>query len=844
MHFKNRLRRAAFIPLHRTRVIGCRSGINAALQVAGYRFDGRFSQSLQISLMLFASTAIAAFGAAANNTEQQTIAVLQSSASVAQKEAAILRLKEIGTANSVPHLANLLTNDTLAQWALDVLETLPAPEAGEALLAVLPDVSGKTKAGVIHALGLRREPRAVPELAKLIRAVDGMVAVSAAQALGRIATLDALAAIQTGCSGLSGRTRVYFTDALLACADRLRTEGNVEAATKVYEELRAPEESPAVRMAAFRGSVLCAGETRTGRVLAALIGQDELEQSMSIQLVRELPALDTLVFADALDKIAPAAQVALIEALRQRGDPVAAVALAGATRKGAPAARMAAIKALGELGDASHAGMLAELAGSAPGEERSMARAALVNLHRGDVFAAILAEISRARPEAKLELVQALARRGDPRAVPELLRLAVAADDQLGVAATRALENLAGEAHLAPLLALMLQAASESRRAAAVAAFVTVATRGPNPHSFSSAALKSLNDATPAARGALLEAGGQIGGPGVLEALRAALKDADAHIRETALRTMSEYAGDAARPDLLKLAEEATSDAERVIALRGYWRLVEAMSNQASADRLAAVRAGLVATKTPTDQKLGLARLAELRGVAALELAQTYRRDPAVRLEAEAACLQIASTLSAAHHEASVVALRNLAGEAGSRRVRDEAQVLLTVLQGQAGYISSWLVSGPYRQAGREAQQLFDMAFPPESGPARAEWRLLPESSSLTNHWLANLGPVVGGDHCVVYLKTRVFCPAEQPVTLEIGSDDGVKLWINDALVHANNAVRGFTVGEDKAKGTLKEGWNDFLVKITQHTLGCAVAIRVLDLDGKPLPGLRMEATD
>jgi HEAT repeat protein len=795
-------------------------------------------------LILLLTSATTAFGAAQADAERQALTVLQSDAPVAAKEVACLRLKEIGTASSVPHLANSLTNDTLAQWALDALETLPAPEAGEALLAVLPGVSGNTKAGVIHALGLRRVVRAVSELATLSTDSDELLAISAAQALGRIANRDALAALQNAHSAVSGRMRMYFTDALLACADRLRTEGNVEAATKVYEELRAPEESPAVRLAAFRGSVLCAGEAQTSRVLAALIGQDELEQSMALQLVRELPALDTLVLAGALDKIVPAAQVALIEALRQRGDPVAAVALAGATRKGAPAARLAAIKALGELGDASHAGMLAELAGSAPGEERSMARVALVNLHRGDIFAAILAEISRARPDAKLELVQALARRGDPRAVPELLRLAVAADDQLGVAATRALENLAGEAQLSPLLALMLQTANESRRAAAVGAFVTVATRCPSPHSFSSAALKSWNDAAPASRSALLEAAGQIGGPGVLEALRAALKDADAHIRETALRTMSEYAGDAARPDLLKLAEEATSDAERVIALRGYWRLVEAMSNHSSADRLAAVRAGLVATKTPTDQKLGLARLAELRGVAVLELAQTYRRDPAVRLEAEAACLQVASTLSAAHHEASVVALRNLAGEAGSRRVRDEAQVLLTVLQGQAGYISSWLVSGPYRQEGREAQQLFDVKFAPESAPAQAEWRPLPESSSLTNHWLADLGPVVGGDHCVVYLKTRVFCPGEQPIALELGSDDGVKLWINGALVHANNAVRGFTVGEDKVKGTLKEGWNDFLVKITQHTLGCAVAIRVLDLDGKPLPGLRMEATD
>ena len=35
-----------------------------------------------------------------------------------------------------------------------------------------------------------------------------------------------------------------------------------------------------------------------------------------------------------------------------------------------------------------------------------------------------------------------------------------------------------------------------------------------------------------------------------------------------------------------------------------------------------------------------------------------------------------------------------------------------------------------------------------------------------------------------------------------------------------------------------------FLVKITQHTLGCAAAIRVRNADGLPIAGLRVEATE
>ncbi|HUU09926.1 MAG TPA: hypothetical protein VM431_05240, partial [Phycisphaerae bacterium] len=64
-------------------------------------------------------------------------------------------------------------------------------------------------------------------------------------------------------------------------------------------------------------------------------------------------------------------------------------------------------------------------------------------------------------------------------------------------------------------------------------------------------------------------------------------------------------------------------------------------------------------------------------------------------------------------------------------------------------------------------------------------------------------------------------------------------LWVNGKLVHANNAIRGFTPGQDKAEAVLKEDWNEFLAKITQHTMGCAACIRVRNPDGSVIEGLR-----
>jgi hypothetical protein len=104
-----------------------------------------------------------------------------------------------------------------------------------------------------------------------------------------------------------------------------------------------------------------------------------------------------------------------------------------------------------------------------------------------------------------------------------------------------------------------------------------------------------------------------------------------------------------------------------------------------------------------------------------------------------------------------------------------------------------------------------------------------------------DLLPVAGGDNCVVYIRTRVFSTAKQDVGLQIGSDDGIKLWINGKCVHSNNVMRAVKAGDDKATATLEQGWNDVLAKITQNNMGCGACIRVVTPAGAPVADLRCD---
>jgi hypothetical protein len=91
-------------------------------------------------------------------------------------------------------------------------------------------------------------------------------------------------------------------------------------------------------------------------------------------------------------------------------------------------------------------------------------------------------------------------------------------------------------------------------------------------------------------------------------------------------------------------------------------------------------------------------------------------------------------------------------------------------------------------------------------------------------------------------LKTRVFVPAPQAAVFELGSDDGIKLWVNNEVVHANNIDRGVMPGEDRAKAKLRQGWNDLLAKITQNGGGCGMSLRITSTDGSAVSGLRFDS--
>ena len=84
-------------------------------------------------------------------------------------------------------------------------------------------------------------------------------------------------------------------------------------------------------------------------------------------------------------------------------------------------------------------------------------------------------------------------------------------------------------------------------------------------------------------------------------------------------------------------------------------------------------------------------------------------------------------------------------------------------------------------------------------------------------------------EQSVAYGLTYIHSPKAVDTYLLLGSDDGVRVWLNGALIHTNPAYRGAYPDQDKVAAHLKQGWNTLLIKVLQGAGGNGFYVRFID---------------
>ena len=779
--------------------------------------------------------------------ERRLIETLKGNASWAEKNRACRQLRVVGTRASIPALTPLLWDEKLSHLARYALEPMPYPEAGLALREALAKTNGKTKVGIINSLGFREDRQAVPELVKLLKGADLAVAAAAAGALGRAGTPEAANALSELRSSASVALRSAAAEASLDAAERLLRGGDRSAAGRIYEALRTEPWPNHVRLGAFVGLLAAQPEEAVPRAIAAITGKDQTLRAVAIANIATLRG-ETVAerIAAELPKLPAQTQVLLIGVLAQRDQTPVRKAILRVGQASTGEVRAAAARALGKVGDASCVAWLVQVATTAPArQEREVASEALVVLKADGVTGELAKLMAAADDPIRPQLIGLLAERNDRGAVDALLSQAQEPAVKVRRAAFRGLARLAEPSRLPGLIGLLVASPDDAARGEAEKAIAQVARRTPDESKRAEAVLKMLAETKlPAARCSLLRVLAGIGGTRALAAVREALDRGGEAERDAAVRALASWPDAEAAGALLAVCRKSSSRTHRVLALRGLVRVLGPQSGLPIAQLAKLYREAVPCAKSTDEKKMLLGGIALVGHHDALALAMAWIEDEGCGAEAALAAVKIAETVLASHRESTEAAMKKVALVARDPSVRKRAQELLRRVEQFKDFIVAWLASGPYSLRGRRAQQLFDVAFPAEmTSEQDAAWRPLPPRSRTKEPWMLDLAGTLGGEHCVGYVRTWIHSERDQAGRLEIGVDDGVKVWLGSKVVYGNNSAGAAVAGEEKVEVALKQGWNFLMLKIVQHTGPWEFCARLCSTDGGRLEGLRVDPT-
>ena len=439
----------------------------------------------------------------------------------------------------------------------------------------------------------------------------------------------------------------------------------------------------AVAVGLFSGAVAGAAEQPNqdviNMVIDALKSKDPQMQSGAIAIVRDIPGPEvTKALVQELPKLPVAGQVQLLSALGDRGDATALPAALEASKSQDESVRVAALRAVGQLGSVADTPLLADRAAATKGAEQRAAREGLYRLRGPEVDATILKSLLSANPGAKAELVGAVGERNIAGAVETLLKTSKDEDRRVRLESLRVLKIVAKPEDMPALVNLLLETQNEADRGEAEKMVAAVAHKIEDKARQSAAVqavLPNVKDVPD--RASLLRVLGRIGDTSSLPTLRTALGNREVEIQDAAIRALSDWPTSEPMPDLLKVAQTSTNQVHKVLALRGFVRLLGLESDRSPEQTIDLYKRAMDLAGDAMEKKRVLSGLAGTRSLAALNMAAEYLDDVALHLEAESAAVRIAPAVVAAQPQRVKEVLLQVIQGTKSDTIREQAQQII-----------------------------------------------------------------------------------------------------------------------------------------------------------------------
>ena len=158
-------------------------------------------------------------------------------------------------------------------------------------------------------------------------------------------------------------------------------------------------------------------------------------------------------------------------------------------------------------------------------------------------------------------------------------------------------------------------------------------------------------------------------------------------------------------------------------------------------------------------------------------------------------------------------------------------------LREASGFCERFMVIGPFPHAGPAdldrdfgAEAKLDLSQILRGSVEAVQWQEMATTEKGLLDLDAHLRP---NDDVLAYALCYVYSPRERDAQMLVGSDDRVKVWLNDQLVHVFPNPRGAVPDQDRVDVRLQKGWNKVLCKVGEIKGGWGLYLRFRDPTGE-----------
>ena len=753
-------------------------------------------------------------------------------------------LSHVGGDKAIDDLYRTMNRPELAEMARWALSRIPGRRATQALIGATQIMDLDGTVAVVTALGQRGDPYAASMLQALATTEeDSAIRTAALDAVARIpapGTLDVL-------TNAVKENRDRAIAAMLTFVETLLDTGAPQDAARglrTLAELSSLTVAERCRMLHAWGRI--GGDEGTRFILATLDTQDAHICGAALQACAVLEGKKaTVAVARKMTATKGSLKANLLDALGQRGkwmDDASAVLIAKAVTDPDEDIRVAAICAIettGAVAGTMH--VLRALAGPT-GRTRDAAEHAINHMPGQQVTKQIIDNVASAPPETRAMLLLALGHRGGEGVLPVLIKHTEDKDPRVRVAAIKAMGTLGSEGALDALWEALKGQPGPERDAA------EVSMRRLPGEMVTGKLLTTYGQAADTAKPVLLRVIGRRKNPDVARLLSKEVKSANPSIRAAAVDGLSRQDDPGVAATLATVARQGPVEVTRA-AMAGYPR---AARRTEGADKAAAGKMYIEAIKLAVtdDQRRtaldGIERTVKPTRIDLLPIIVPLMNEGNVRKEAAVVVSRLAEHLPKSHKK-ETIELMTAVIEANPKRdaIRRAVDHLRKLgidadPARDAGFITSWWLIGPFPNPGSE---MFTRSYFPEQQIDLDARKTVAGKELVWHHHRTNdLRGIVDLDSAVIrkeevgaYGYAEITVDADRNVVLEMGSDDGIVVWVNGKKVHANNAHRGVKADQDHANARLEAGVNKVLVKIINGSAAWGFCLRITTPDGQPV---------